>query len=142
MTVFKQISMGALVLGACIVIHVATLSIGISLIETLAHQRDFGGEVIRRLILILGASGIVLVGHTLQIWVWAVIVQRMAALDQFADAMYFSLVTTTTLGYGDVTLGRKHRIFGAMAAVSGLLTFGLSTAFFIGVVTKVLDLTP
>ncbi len=37
------------------------------------------------------------------------------------------------IGYGDITLGHIWRLFGAMAAVNGLLTFGLSTAFLIEV---------
>lgn len=54
------------------------------------------------------------------------------AISSLGDAIYFALVTTTTLGYGDITLARDFRNFGAIAAVAGLLTFGLGTAFLIG----------
>ena len=59
------------------------------------------------------------------------------SIESLEDAVYFVLVTSTTLGYGDVTLERKWRLFGAMAAVNGLLTFGLSTAFLLDVFAKV-----
>ncbi|MEM7366701.1 MAG: potassium channel family protein, partial [Pseudomonadota bacterium] len=98
----------------------------------------FGSGTIEWILLVLTGSGLVLVGHTAQIWLWSGAILYMSALKSFSDAMYFSLVTTTTLGYGDITLGPEHRIFGAMGAVSGLMTFGLSTAFLINLVSAVL----
>ena len=43
-------------------------------------------------------------------------------------AVYFALVSFTTLGYGDVLLPVGWRILGGMAAANGLLNFGLMTA--------------
>lgn len=40
------------------------------------------------------------------------------ALKTIEDAVYYALVTSTTLGYGDITLGKAHRILGSMAAVA------------------------
>ena len=37
---------------------------------------------------------------------------------------------------GDITIRPDWRVFGAMAAVTGLLTFGLSTAFLVGVMSE------
>ena len=59
-------------------------------------------------------------------------------LDSFEDAIYFVLVTATTVGYGDLTLGTEYRIFGAFAGVTGLLTFGLSTAILVSLFEKLL----
>ena len=54
-------------------------------------------------------------------------------------ALYFSLVTFTTLGYGDIVLGEGLRIFGAFASVTGLLAFGLSTAFLVALMTRMFE---
>ena len=70
-------------------------------------------------------------GHTIQVWLWAVAFVWGGALPTLSDAVYFSIVTYTTLGYGDITIGPESRIFGAMSAVTGLLNFGLSTAFLV-----------
>lgn len=87
-------------------------------------------------VLIISAFVAILIGHTVEIWVWALSLKLMRALPSLEDAVYFALVTTTTLGYGDLTLDRRWRIFGAMAAVNGLMTFGLSTAFLIDVFAR------
>ena len=55
-----------------------------------------------------------------------------------ATAVYFSLVTYTTLGYGDIVLAENIRLYGALASVTGLLAFGLSTAFLVAVFAKLL----
>ena len=52
------------------------------------------------------------------------------------------LVTYTTVGYGDVIVGPDYRLFAAMAAVTGLLNFGLSTAFLVGLFGRLLPDDP
>ena len=90
----------------------------------------------RWIILVLFAFGASLAGHTAQIWLWAIVLKTRGVFESTSSAVYFSLVTSTTLGYGDITLEPEWRVFGAMAAVTGLLTFGLSTAFLVGVMSE------
>ena len=85
---------------------------------------------------ILFAFAASLAGHTAQIWLWALVLKAAGVFEMTSDAIYFSLVTSTTLGYGDITIRPDWRVFGAMAAVTGLLTFGLSTAFLVGVMSE------
>lgn len=62
------------------------------------------------------------------VWLWAA---AFMVLDIFATwdrAVYFSLETFTTLGFGDVVVPTEWRIMGGMAAANGLLNFGLMTA--------------
>ncbi len=75
--------------------------------------------------------------HLGQVLLWAVVLHAFAAdLADWNDAVYFSLVTYTTVGYGDVTLGPEVRIFGAMASFAGILGFGMSTAFLVSLFTR------
>ncbi len=138
MGVVRQIGLGSCVLGLSVVVHVAVLGAGINLLEGMVHADLLGSRTGEWILLVLVGSGLVLFGHTVQIWFWSGMILYIGALKTFADAIYFSLVTTTTLGYGDITLGPDHRVFGAMAAVSGLMTFGLSTAFLINLVGAIL----
>ncbi len=92
-----------------------------------------------RMALVLSvAVGVILAGHSLQIWIWAVTFVAFGALSDIAAAVYFGLVTYTTLGYGDITFEEPIRLYASMAAVTGLLNFGLSTAFLIAVFSKAL----
>ena len=80
-----------------------------------------------------------LFSHTVHIYVWALVVWLLGALPGYEEPIYFSLVTYTTVGYGDVTLAENFRIFGAMASVNGILSFGLSTAFLVGLFSNILE---
>ena len=52
-------------------------------------------------------------------------------------ALYFSMVTFTTLGYGDVLLDERWRLMAAFEAANGIIIFGLSTAVVVAVVQRV-----
>lgn len=82
---------------------------------------------------------IVVMGHAFQVWLWAMAFTVLGTLPNIDDAIYFSLVTYTTLGYGDVTVANGFRTFAVIAAVTGLLNFGLSTAFLVGLLGKTLS---
>jgi hypothetical protein len=77
--------------------------------------------------------------HILQIviWAWAyMILLPVAVLDTFEEAAYFSFVTFTTLGYGDITLPHIWRILSGYEALNGVLLIGWSTAMLFAVVQR------
>ena len=60
--------------------------------------------------------------------VWAAVYLGVDALGDFETAFYFSVVTYTTLGFGDVVIGEEWRILSAFEAVNGVMMFGWTTA--------------
>ncbi|MEP4543552.1 MAG: ion channel [Paracoccaceae bacterium] len=76
--------------------------------------------------------------HTLQVWTWSLVFSWITDLPDLVTSFYFATVTYTTLGYGDIVLGPDARIVATFCAITGLLTFGISTAFLIGVLSRVL----
>ena len=61
-------------------------------------------------------------------WLWAALLWALGAFDDLETALYFSTVTYTTLGYGDVVLGEGLRLLGAFAAANGTIIIGGTTA--------------
>ena len=59
---------------------------------------------------------------------WALVYLRVGAIGQLEEALYFSMVTFTTLGYGDITLDSSWRLLASFEAGTGILIFGWSTA--------------
>ena len=88
--------------------------------------------------LVLTVFGAFVLSHTVHVYLWALVVWLVGALSGYEEPIYFALVTYTTLGYGDVTLVPAFRILGAMASVTGILMFGLTTAFLVGVFARAL----
>jgi hypothetical protein len=60
--------------------------------------------------------------------IWAVTYVYLGTLSHFEEALYFSTVTFTTLGFGDITLGTEWRLLASFEAANGILLFGWSTA--------------
>lgn len=88
---------------------------------------------------ILTAIGLLLL-HSLQILVWAIayrVLTPIRPIDSMEVAVYFSAVTFTTLGYGDITLGSDQwRLLTGIEALNGVLLLGWSTALLYAVVHR------
>ena len=67
-------------------------------------------------------------------WIWAAYLLWSGALADLETAVYFSLVSFTTLGFGDIVLDRPHRLLSGMLAANGLVLFGLTTAVLIDLI--------
>jgi hypothetical protein len=74
--------------------------------------------------------------HTTQIWVYALAFQSLGEFQTFEEALYFSTVSFSTLGYGDLTLSVSWRVMGAIEAANGLILIAWSTAFLFCVTTR------
>lgn len=55
----------------------------------------------------------ILLTHTVNVWIWASVFYALGAFDNFEPALYFTLTSFTTLGFGDLTLGPDWRLLGA-----------------------------
>ncbi len=63
-----------------------------------------------------------------EVWTWAILYLLLGAVGTLEQAVYFSTVTFTTLGFGDITLDENWRLLSSFEAANGLLMFGWSTA--------------
>ena len=79
--------------------------------------------------------------HTVEIWVYAMLYLLLGAIRGFEVALYFSTVTYSSVGYGDVLLGEQWRILGAIEGATGLLMIGWSTAFLVSLLAQLKLLT-
>jgi hypothetical protein len=72
--------------------------------------------------------------HILEACIWAVFYCWHQLFPNAETALYFSLGSYTTIGYGDVVLPEKWRLLGTLEGITGVLLCGLSTAFIFAVV--------
>lgn len=95
----------------------------------------------RRAMLILVSTAIIVVFlHAVEIIIWAAAYQSILPaheLATFEEAVYFSFVTFTTLGYGDITLTEGYRLLSGIEALNGIILVGWTTAMIFSVVQHV-----
>lgn len=73
---------------------------------------------------------------TLSVWAWAALYMHLGLFDELEPALYFSIVSFTTVGFGDIVLEPGFRLYAGMTATHGLLIFGLFTAFLIEILKR------
>ena len=67
---------------------------------------------------------------------WAHAYLRVGAFEQLDESLYFSMVTFTTLGYGDITLSSEWRLLASFQAANGIIIFGWTTALVAAVIQR------
>lgn len=88
---------------------------------------------------LIGTVLALLLLHTLEIIAWAyayLMLLPSGELASFEEAVYFSFVTFTTLGYGDITLTENWRLLSGIEALNGIMLVGWTTAMLFTVVQR------
>jgi hypothetical protein len=123
-------------MALCVAIHAGGLSLALrkSRWEPDARLRfvHWTGRFVR-------IAGWIVLLHLCEIGAWAGVYVWQDAMPDLQTAMYFSAVTYTTTGYGDLVLPEAWRLVGAVEALTGILMCGWSTGFFFAVVSRAYD---
>jgi len=122
-------------MASCVVLHALGLTLVMSRLERrLAVAGRTHWQQLRLLIAIAGGTVLV---HLVEIAVWAVYYAAQGAMPDLDTALYFSAVTYTTTGYGDLVLPERWRLVGGVEALTGILMCGWSTGFFFALVNQI-----
>jgi len=71
---------------------------------------------------------------------WALLFAGLGLLPDLETSFYFSGITFTSVGYGDVMLPNCWRLLSVGLAVNGLLMAGWSTALLVYIVQRSMEL--
>jgi len=77
--------------------------------------------------------------HMVEITVWAVFYWWQKCLPDFESSLYFSGVTYTTVGYGDLVLPKQWRLLGPIQALTGILMCGLSAGLIFAMMSRMIS---
>ncbi len=132
----SSIIIGAILILLTTAVHAGGMSLALrstrkhaTIAETESHlSRVFS---VGRVVLIMYLVAIV------EVLIWSAAYLAFDVIEGFEKAIYFSAVTFTTLGYGDVVLDGSRRILSSLEAINGIIMFGWSTAIVIAAVQRV-----
>jgi ion channel len=80
--------------------------------------------------------------HLAEISIWGSFYLWRGCLTDAEAAFYYSGVTYTTIGYGDVVLAKPWRLLAPVEGLIGVLMFGLSTGYFFVVANRIYQSRP
>jgi ion channel len=75
--------------------------------------------------------------HLAEISIWGAFYLWRGCMPNAESAFYFSGITYTTLGYGDLVLARPWRLLAPIEGLMGVLMCGLSTGYFFVILNRV-----
>ncbi len=73
------------------------------------------------------------------VFLWSGVFLLVDVFATWEESFYFSLVSFTTLGFGDVILPVQWRLLSGFIAMDGFLLFGLNTAVLLEVIMRLRD---
>ena len=86
--------------------------------------------------MLVRTAGWIILLHLVEITIWGLFYAWGHGMPDVQSALYFSAVTYTTTGYGDLVLPNEWRLVGGIEALTGILMCGWSAAFFFAVVNR------
>ncbi len=130
---FSKLLIAWSLMGVCVAIHAAGVA---SALRWLRQHPGTSQQFWPWTRLFIRLAGWMILWHLLEITVWALFYQWKQAMPDLQSALYFSAVTYTTTGYGDLVLPEEWRLLGGVEALTGILMCGWSTGFFFAVVSR------
>lgn len=123
---------------ACVVIHVLGLGLVNERVVQVLHDAIDRRHFLRRFALVIGVVAVFAsLLHGLEAAIWAFAYWQLGALPDLRSAMLYSVSAMTTYGHASLILAPGWRMMGALEALTGMLLFGLTTAFLFAVIQKV-----
>lgn len=134
-SLLHQIVLGAGLVGLTVVVQAGFMLVGLRGMEKLrTHERTFTHQhatlIIVLFVLFMFLAVIV------DVWLWAAVYMIIDAIPALEDALYFSTVSFTTIGYGDIVLGKEWRLLASFEGANGMIIFGWTTALVIAVIQR------
>lgn len=125
---------GLTVMAVCLAIQAISVAAAVKYFATHSHQRNSRRRRITTFWQLTIMMLLLMAGNIGQVAIWAILYRMLDAFPDFETALYFSGVTFTSLGYGDVVLTAPVRLLAPLQAATGLIMFGITTAVFIAIV--------
>lgn len=122
---------GSAMMIGLLAVSIILFSAAVGTLRWLDRAKPFGYARFPLLYDLCVAALWILTVLTTSVWGWAVLYLMLGLFDMLEPALYFSIASFTTVGYGDVVLDPGWRLLAGLTATHGLLTFGLFTAFLV-----------
>lgn len=120
-------------MALCVAIHASGMT---SALRWARNRRPPSQQFWRLTWFFVCVAGWMILLHLGEISVWALLYFWRGAMPDLPSALYFSAVTYTTTGYGDLVLPEDWRLVGGVEALTGILMCGWSTGFFFAIVSR------
>ena len=126
-----QLLIGTMLIALTVILQASFFYLAELGLDKFGRRADNQPRHIKSAFFVTAATLWIMLAHSISVWLWAFAFLQIEVFTELEPALYFSVVSLTTLGFGDVLLPTEWRLLSGLCAANGLLIFGLSTAFLV-----------
>jgi len=131
-----NLAVGVLVISSTVVIHTfGLIAVSHAMGKMVSFFRLHGrrSRIVAMISVVMGLFAVI----SAEVWVWALLYFTLGSTSDLETALYFSTVTFSTIGYGDVIPAPQWRLLAALEGINGFILIGWSTAYLVAAGTRV-----
>lgn len=132
-----NILIGCVLVVLTTIVHAAAMVAGLRGLRIAHAERWAGASGSTRVTVVAALVLMMFLASLVEAGLWAATYLVVGAISGLERALYFSTVTYTTLGYGDVTMAEGWRLLSSLEAANGIIMFGWTTALIVAAVHRV-----
>jgi ion channel len=134
--VLEQMLVGAAASLVNLIIHAVLLGVVVWTVRGIALRDDFVPSFLRYTIIIVLTGTLLMVGHFVEVMVWAVTYGLVGIAPASIQLIYLAFDNYTTLGYSELVAPEQWRLLRPMTALNGIMLIGWSTAVIIEILRR------
>jgi Ion channel len=132
-----QVWVGCILTFLTTVVHAGAMGLALRGLSPVRSELRSSRSGLGKASLVAALVLVMFLASILESAVWAATYLGVGAFNSFEPALYFSMVTFTTLGYGDIVLNADWRLFASFQAATGTIMFGWTAALIVAFVQRV-----
>lgn len=139
-TLLTEFAVSSVMVVLCVAIHgVGLFSLSRAMRTELAIERLQHIDPLSRrgAAFTLGMVVAIISLHGLEIWLFTGFYLLSGAIATVEEALYFSTISYSTVGYSDIHITQQWRLVGAFESILGVILLGWSTAFFLRTLSRI-----
>jgi len=131
-----NIALGSILIVLTTAVHAVAMSVLLWQLRR-THASSWGARSsLTRVTLIAGAVVFLFLASFVEVLIWSATYLASGALSEVEPAIYFSMVSFTSLGYGDIVLPPEWRLLSSFESANGIVMFGWTTALIFALVQR------
>ena len=135
----QHLLIGVLLFFLTTLVHSGFTIFAISILRGLHANHPAMRSPSSRTLLVASLVLMMFAASLIEVMLFAGAYLKVGAIEGLERAVYFSMVTFTTLGYGEIALSEDWRMLASFEAANGIILFGWTTALIFAFIQRIIS---
>ena len=133
-----NLAIGLPTMLVCLILQVAVTFWSVHYYVRQSSRTPSDGRLLEGMRPLMIVMIVMILGNFLQIVIWGAIFIWLGEFHELYEAVYFSAVNFTSLGYGDVVMSTRWKLLGPLEAANGILMLAMTGAALMAILQQLI----